>query len=193
MTMGRTEEALRAGRRALELDPLDLPINAHQGWHHLWTREYDRAIDPLRKTIEMAPGFPVAQWYLGLVYEQKRAFREAIAQFENCVRLTGGNPSMVALLGHARAVAGEESEARAILRQLIAESKTRYVPSYPLAAIHAALGERDEALARLARAYDERDSWMDYLGLDPRLDGLRSDPRFAELLRRMDLDRGTAR
>jgi len=187
MTMGRTEESFRAGRRALELDPLDLANNAHQGWHYLSTRNYDRAIEPLQKTIEMDPSFPVAQWYLGLAYEQKGAFQDAIAQFQNCVRITGGRPSMVALLGHAYAAANRRSEAQATLQQLSALSKQRYVPSYPIAVIYAALGQKDEAFAWLERAYDERDSWMDYLGLDPRLDGLRADPRFQDLLRRMNL------
>ena len=94
---------------------------------------------------------------------------------------------MLALLGHAYAAANQKSEARAILQQLSALSKQKYVPPYPVAVIHAALGGKDEALAQLEKAYDERDSWMDYLGLDPRLDGLRSDPRFAGLLRRMNL------
>lgn len=187
MTMGRTQESFRAGRRALELDPLDLANNAHQGWHYLWTRQYDRAIEPLQKTIEMDPNFPVAQWYLGLAYEQMGAFQDAIAQFQNCVRITGGRPSMAALLGHAHAAANRRSEAQAILQQLSALSKQKYVPPYPIAAIYAALGQKNEAFAWLERAYDERDSWMDYLGLDPRLNGLRSDPRFADLLRRMNL------
>ena len=135
----------------------------------------------------MAPSFPVAQWYLGLAYEEKGAFQDAIGQFDNCVRLTGGNPSMLALLGHAYAAANRRSEARTILDRLNEFSKQKYVPAYPVATIYAALGEKDEALARLEKAYDQRDSWMDYLGLDPRLDGLRSDARFADLLRRMNL------
>ena len=94
---------------------------------------------------------------------------------------------MLALLGHAYAAANQVSMARAILQQLSDLSKEKYVPSYPVAVIYAALGEKDEALARLEKAYDERDAWMDYLGLDPRLDGLRSDPRFVNLLRRMNL------
>jgi TolB-like protein/Tfp pilus assembly protein PilF len=187
MTMGRTQESFKAGRRALELDPLDLANNAHQGWHYVFSREYDRAIQPLRQTIEMEPSFPIGQWYLGLAYEQTGAFDEAIRQFENCVRLTGGSPSMVALLGHAYAAANRRSQAQTTIRQLIALSKHKYVPSYPIAVIYAALGEKEEALARLERAYDEHDSWMDYLGLDPRLDSLRSDPRFVNLLRRMNL------
>jgi len=111
----------------------------------------------------------------------------AMRFLQNCVRITRGRPSMVALLGHAYAAANRRSEAQTILRQLNALSKERYVPSYSVAAIYAALGDKEEALARLERAYNERDSWMDYLGLDPRLDSLRSEPRFANLLRRMNL------
>ena len=76
-----------------------------------WTRQYDGAIEPLLKTIEMDTNFPVGQWYLGLAYEQKGAFQDAIAQFQNCVRITAGRPSMLALLGHAYAVANQRSEA----------------------------------------------------------------------------------
>ena len=94
---------------------------------------------------------------------------------------------MTALLGHAYAAANRKSEAQAILQELSALSKQRYVPSYPIAAIYAALGQKEEAFTWLERAYDERDSWMDYLGLDPRIERLRSDPRFADLLRRMNL------
>jgi eukaryotic-like serine/threonine-protein kinase len=187
MTMKRTQESFRTGRQALALDPIDLANNAHQGWYYLWTREYDRAIDPLKKAIELDPTFPVPQWYLGLAFEQTRSYDEAIAQLQNCVRITNGWPSMMALLGHAYAVAGRRAEAQTTLDQLSALSSQRYVPSYSVAAIYAALGQTDQAFTWLERAYDEHDSWMDYLGLDPRLDGLRSDARFADLLRRMKL------
>ena len=102
----------------LELDPVDLPINAHQGWYYIWTREYNLAISPLQTTMQMDPGYPVPQWYLGLAYEQTGAFQDAIAQFQNCVRITSGRPSMVALLGHAYAAANQRREARAILQPL---------------------------------------------------------------------------
>ena len=187
MTMRRTQESFRTGRQALTLDPLDLANNAHQGWYYLWTREYDRAIEPLKKAIELDPTFPVPQWYLGLAYEQTHSYDEAIAQLQNCVRITNGRPSMMALLGHAYAVAGRRAEAQATLDQLNTLSSQRYVPSYSVAAIYAALGQIDQAFIWLERAYDEHDSWMDYLGLDPRLDGLRSDARFADLMRRMKL------
>ena len=187
MTMRRTQESFRTGRLAVNLDPLDLANNAHQGWHYLSTREYDRAIEPLKKAIELDPTFPVPQWYLGLVYEQKGMYQEAIDQFQNCIRITAGRPSMVALLGHAYAAAGRQTEAQATLDQLRALAGQRYVPSYPVAAIYAALGRKDEAFAWLERAYEERDSWMNYLALDPRLDPLRSDARFATLLQRLNV------
>jgi hypothetical protein len=94
---------------------------------------------------------------------------------------------MSALLGHAYAAANRATEAEAILRQLNDVSSGKCVPAYPIAVIHAALGRKEEAIVWLERAFEDHDRWMDYLGLDPRLDGLRSDPRFADLLGRMNL------
>jgi tetratricopeptide (TPR) repeat protein len=187
MSMGRTEESLTMARRALELDPLDLAINSHQGWHHIFIRQSDHAIEPLQKTLEMDPNFSVARWYLGLAYEQQGAYSDAIGQFENVVRLTGGRPSMLALLGHAYAAADRKGDAQSILQRLITLSKEQYVPPYPIATIYAALGQTTDALTWLEKAYEERDSWLNYLGLDPRLDNLRSQPRFVALLKRLNL------
>jgi tetratricopeptide (TPR) repeat protein len=145
------------------------------------------AVGPLRRTIEMNSSFEIPQWYLGLAYEQQGELPQAIAQFQGCVRITGGRPSMMALLGHAYAAANQGSEARSVLRQLSRMSKEMYVPPYPVAAIHAALGEKDEALGLLEKAYEQHDSWMDYLAVDPRLSVLRSDARFSNLLDRMHL------
>jgi len=190
MSMGRVEESLREGQRGLQLDPLDLANNAHQGWHYLSIRQYDESIAPLQTAIELDPTFPIPQYYLGLAQEQRGNLDAAIAQFDNCVRITGGSrPSMLVLLGHAYAAANRQSDAEAILQRLSTLGQTTYVPSYGVAAIYAALGRKDEAFVQLEKAYDERDSWMDYLGLDPRLDALRSDPRFVDLMRRMKLDR----
>jgi Flp pilus assembly protein TadD len=193
MTMGRRAESLAAGRRALELDPMDLANNSHEGWYHFFTRDYARAVEPLQRTIDLDPTFHIGRWYLGIVYEQQRAFDAAIEQFEQSVRLTGDRPSMVALLGHAYAAANRRPQAENILRQLTARSTAQYVAPYPVAAIHVALGDVDEAFAWLERAYVGRDSWMDYIGLDPRLDALRSDSRFTALLQRLHLPAGPAR
>ena len=188
MTMGRVDESLKAGRRAFELDPLDSANNAHQGWHPLFLRQYDQSVEPLEKAIEMDPTSTISKWYLGLAYEQKGAFDQAIAQFEECIRLTNQRPSMVALLGHAYAAANRRNDARAILQKLDALSKERYVAPYPVAAIYAGLGEPDRAMEWLERAFTARDSWLNYVRLDPRMDVLRSDPRFVDLVRRMKFE-----
>lgn len=187
VTLGRTEEALTAGRRALELDPLDLSINAHQGWYYLVVPPYDQAIEPLQKTIEMDSSFALAHWYLGLAYEQQGIFKDAIQEFQKAVNLTDGRASLLALLAHAYAAANKMSEAERMLEQLRRLSKQKYVPSYPIAAIYVALGRKEDAFVRLEKAYDEHDSWLNLLKLDRRLDGLHSDPRFADLLRRVNL------
>src|SRR5262249_44571049 len=152
-------ESLAAGRRALELDPLDLANISHQGWYYLFIRQFDQAVEPLKKTVEAAPWFHIGQWYLGLAYEQQGLLPEAIAQFELAVRLTDQRPSMLALLGHGYAAAKKRSEAEAILRRLTELSKQRYVPAYPIAAIYAALDRRDDAFAWFEKAADERDAW----------------------------------
>src|SRR5262249_55563288 len=149
--------------------------------------QHDQAIEPLRKAIELDPTFAVSQWYLGMAYEDQRAFADAISQFNTAIRLTNRRPSMVALLGHAHAAAGRTKEAEAILNELASPATRTYVPPYPVAVIYAALGQPDEAFAWLEKAYEGRDSWLDYLAVDPRLSPLRSDRRYADLLRRMNL------
>jgi hypothetical protein len=94
---------------------------------------------------------------------------------------------MLALLGHAYAAAGHRREAEAILDELTAASSRTYVSAYPLAIVDVALGRKDEAFALLEKAYTNRDSWLNYVAIDPRLDVLHSDPRFVDLLRRLNL------
>ena len=187
MTMGRTDESLAAGRRALQLDPVDTAANAHQGWHYLWTRSYDQAVPLLQQAIEMYPAFSVNRWYLGMVYEQQGELDKALEQFDYSVRVTSALPSMVALRGHALAMAGRRQDAEAVLDELLAQGQQRYVPPYPIAAIHAALGNHGAAFEWLEKAYVGRDSWLNYVALDPRLDSLRADRRFTDLLHRMKL------
>jgi predicted Zn-dependent protease len=135
----------------------------------------------------MNPNFPLGHWYLGVVDEQRARFDQATVEFQTAVKEAGGNPSMLALLGHVYALAGKTGEAEKILWDLNDLARQRYVPPYPIAAIYVALGRNDDAIAWLQKAFEERDSWMDYLGTDPRMDRLRSDPRFAELLRDLKL------
>jgi tetratricopeptide (TPR) repeat protein len=184
---GRTEESLAESRRALELEPLNLVINVHLGWHYLYARQYDQAIEQFRRTLELDPGFPQAQRYAAWAFLQKGRHAEAIAALRAALGGLGGTPPVEAELGYALAVAGRRAEARAVLEGLSQPSSNRYVSPYSVALVHAGLGERDQALAWLDKAYDERSDYMVYLGLEPMLDSLRSDPRFGALVRRVGL------
>jgi TolB-like protein/DNA-binding winged helix-turn-helix (wHTH) protein/Tfp pilus assembly protein PilF len=189
MARGRVDESLAASLRALDLDPLDLTFNAHLGWHYLYAGQYDRAADQLLKTIELDPQFVNSHFYLGLVYEQQGMNEAAIAQLSKAVAIAGDGrrPAMEAALGHAYAVAGKRTEAQQLLDRLKAEARDRYISPYSIAVLYAGLDDQEEAFAWLNRAYDERDNWLIYLKVEPRLEALRSDARFDDLLRRVGL------
>jgi eukaryotic-like serine/threonine-protein kinase len=187
LAMGRVQESLAESLRALDLDPLDLPITTHLGWHYLYAREYDRAIEQLRKALDMDSRFLPAHLFLGQAYAQKAMYDKATAELQQAVSLSRETPVMVAVLGYAYAMSGKKGEAQIILHKLNALSMQRFVPSQEIATIHTALGEKDQAFEWLRRAYEERYSGLAYLKNDPALDGLRSDPRFADLMRRVGL------
>lgn len=185
--IGRTHESFVESLRALELDPLSLPLNAHLAWHHVNARQYDQAIEQCRKTIEMDPNFPQAHDFLAGAYEQKGMHQETIAEFQKAISLSGNSLHIRAELGHAYAVAGRQQEALKIMDELKRLSKESYISPYDVAMIYVGLGQNDQAFEWLQKAYEERSDWMRYLKVDPRSDPLRSDSRFTELVRRVGL------
>jgi TolB-like protein/DNA-binding winged helix-turn-helix (wHTH) protein/Tfp pilus assembly protein PilF len=187
LVLGRTDESLAESKRALELEPLHLVIGVHLGWHYLYARRYDQAIEQFRKTLELDPAFPNAQRYAAWAYLQKGLHQEAITSLRAALRQLGRDPGVEGELGHALGVAGRRAEALAMLEGLRQLSSTRYVSPFSVALVHAGLGDRDQALAWLEKAYVERSDYMVYLSREPMLDGLRSDPRFAALVRRVGL------
>jgi len=187
LVLGRTEESLAESQRALELEPLHLVINLHLGWHYYYSRQYDQAIEQAHKALELDPAFPQAQRFVAWAYLQKGMRQEAITSLRAALRQLGRNPTVEGDLGHALAVAGRRDEALAVLEGLRQLSSTRYVSPYSVALVHAGLGDRDQAFAWLDKAYADRSDYMPYLKLEPMLDGLRSDPRFAALVRRVGL------
>jgi TolB-like protein/DNA-binding winged helix-turn-helix (wHTH) protein len=187
LVLGRREESLAESKRALELEPLHLVINLHLGWHYYYSRQYDQAIEQAHKALELDPAFPQAQRFVAWSYLQRGRHREAIAALRAALSAVGRNPTVEGELGHALAVAGRRAEALAVLEGLRQLSSTRYVSPYSVALVHAGLGDRDQALAWLDKAYVDRSDYMPYLKLEPMLDGLRSDPRFAALVRRVGL------
>src|SRR5713226_8847351 len=185
--LGRHEEALAEIKRAQQLDPLSLIINAVSGRILLYAGRDDLAIEQLRKTLEIDPNFAHAHQFLGYAYVRKGMFGEAIAEFQRAITLSPNFTQYQAGLGHAYARAGKSAEARKLLSELKEHSKRRYVSWCDFAAIYAGLGEKDQAFACLERAYAQRDARLVELKVDARLDPLRADPRFKDLLRRVGL------
>jgi TolB-like protein/DNA-binding winged helix-turn-helix (wHTH) protein/Tfp pilus assembly protein PilF len=184
--MGQPEEAIAEYKRARELDPLSLDINAQFGRVYRDARRYDEAVDQCRKTLELDPNFTMAHWCLGLAYVGKKMYTDAIREFQKA-RAAGGCPCELAGLGYAYAVADNRDEALSILRQMKTQSQQSYPFSCLIAEVYAGLGDKDRAFEWLNRAYKERDGQLTSLGFDPFFDSLRSDPRFADLVRRMGL------
>ena len=182
--LGRHEEAIVQVKRAQKLDPLSLIINDDVGWVLFLARKYDQAIKQYQKTLNMDPNFLPALHEIGLVYEQKGMFEKAISAFQKMASLSGDEWN--ASLAHAYALSGNGNQARKILAELIKLSQEEYVPPYEIATVYIGLEEKDEAFSWLENAYNERASLLLWINVHPRFDLLRSDPRFQDLLRRMN-------
>ena len=187
--MGRPDESLAERKKALELDPLSLAINSELGLAFYFARDYDKAIEQFKKTLELDPNFPLATDQLPTAYAQKGMYDQAIAGFQKGTMLRGDAEwsSPMSGLGHVYAVSGKKAEARAVLDELKQRSRQEYVPADSIALVYAGLGEKDQAFTWLEKAYEEHAFKLAWLKVDPYWDNLRSDPRFADLLRRVGL------
>ena len=186
MAMGTFEEAAAELKRAQQLDPLSLSINASAGLPFYWSRRYDEAIEQFRRTLELDLGFPLAHVLLGQAYAQKGMYDEAIAELSRASELDP-TPRARAILAYTLAVAGRKDEAARILSELEELANQKYVSPYFKALIYTALGEQDRAFEWLEKAYEERSEWLVWLKVDPKLDSLRSAPRFTALVQRVGL------
>ena len=184
---GQPTEALTEIKRAEKLDPLSLLIKTDKGSVLYYARQPDEAISVLRETIDMDPNFAIAHFFLGQAYELKGMFSQAIAESQKGAAVVGGSPARGETLGHAYAMAGRKSEARKEVAELERRSRREYVSPYHIALVHLALGDKERAFAWLEKAYQDRYWMMAFLKVDPRLDPLRSDPRYTDLLRRSGL------
>lgn len=184
--MGRHTEAIREAESARELDPLSLIIVAGLGMRFYYARRYDQAMTILWKTLEMERNFSRAYEYLGRIFNASGNHEQAIANYLTGIRLSDKNPSLVSGLACAYALGDRRADAVELLEELEEMSNRRYVPPYLIAAIYARLAEGKQAFDFLERGYQQHDTWLAWLNVDPALDSLRSDPRFQDLVRRMD-------
>ena len=180
---GRFPESLAACRQTLELDPLNPLMHAHLAWHYYMAREFDDALAQSEHVIRMEPSFHWGHFFAGWALERLGRNDEAIAALREAVRCSSNSPVMLAGLGHALAVARDKRGALQVVQQLNEIRGRRGLFAYEIGIIHAALGELDQAFKWFTRAVQERSGWIAYLSVDSRLDAVRRDPRFRNLVR----------
>jgi len=182
----RFDESITEIRRAEELDPLSSVIITEVGACLLLARRYDEATAQFKKTAALDPGFYYVHVYLGWVFNAKGMYREAIDEFRKALEMNK-DPTATAFLALSLAKSGQRDEAKKLLEELKSESSRRYVSAYCFAIAHLALGEKDEVFAWLEKDIAERSTWNLVYGVTPELDELRDDPRFKDMLKRLNL------
>lgn len=185
--MEQHSEAIAHIKRAQEIEgPLSLSIKTDVGEIYCWARRYDNAIEQLQDVIKIEPDFAIARNILGMTYLQKGQLKEAVAELETARRLDN-SPRIISSLGYAYGVSGQHEKARKIIEELKVLSKQRYISSFAIAIIYAGIGEEENALTLLEKAYDEHSDTMVILKGYPWLGSLRANPRFAKLQQRIGL------
>jgi serine/threonine protein kinase/tetratricopeptide (TPR) repeat protein len=183
VSLGRTDEALAQLERARELDPLSGILQAQIARAYVYGRRSERAIEEARK----ASSFPTALARLGLAYEQKGLIKQATEAFQKAADLSGYNPFGLYYGGMAQALAGHRPEARRTIEEMKAMAAQRYVPPAYAAYIFTELHEIDSAFERLESSFDDHSFELVFLRVNSAWDPLRADPRFTDLLRRLNL------
>jgi len=183
--MQRPNEARAQIERALQLDPLSLSINSDVGFQMVYSYQYDAAIEQLKKTLQMNPKFPLAHLWLGRAYQAKGMFDQAMVEYQATDSALPDWPVTIAGIGNLQGYAKKDADARLTLARLDNMSKTKYVTPYGVALVYAGMGDKDQAFHWLEKAFDDRANWLVWLRFDPRWDSIRSDPRYADLVRRI--------
>jgi TolB-like protein/DNA-binding winged helix-turn-helix (wHTH) protein/Tfp pilus assembly protein PilF len=185
---GRLREAIAETKLTLELDPLSLDTNDTLGLEFFLARQYDQAIEQEGKVLELDPNFIDAYYFRGLAYIQKSMRKEAMEEFEKGAAISPGNTVALTGLGYGYGVTGRKAEAQRVLDKLNELSKHEYVSAVWRAKIYAGLEEKRKAFEWLEKAYEDRSIVsVGFIKTNPMFDPLRSDPRFADLLRRTNL------
>jgi len=187
LVMGRPEEAIAEERIAVELDPLSAGLNARLGAKLALRGDYDRALEQLQKALEFDPNLVFTNMALARTYSRKGMYKEGLATCQKVVSLCGRSPVGRALSSLILAIAGKTDEVQKILSELKGYGKLDSRSLILLAETYSVMGEKTEAFEFLDVAYQERGSWLVFLGAYPGFSNIRTDPRYADLLRRMGL------
>jgi TolB-like protein/Tfp pilus assembly protein PilF len=191
--LGRHEEAIKEILRARELDPLSPRINANVGYILYFAREYERALEELKKSIELFPEHLANYAITGRVYAKMGRYGEAISSYEHLYEhlyeLLGVRGGLSTRLAYIYSLSGKRGEAQKKLSNIIEYSKQNFVPPISIARVYVGLGEKEEAFFWLEKGYSQNDARLIYLKIDPTFDPLRSDPRYTQLLRKIGLEK----
>ena len=184
--VGRHDEAIRQGTQALELDPLTIPFKGNLGRLYINARQYDRAIEYLRRVRDLEPNTSVVRVVLGVAYVHRGLYEEGIAEIREGLGRRGSGAELLNL-AWAYAMAGRKNEAIKILELFKRQTSGGSISKVQFAQVYTALGDKDHAFAWLEKAYEEHSDALGILKVDPAFDGLRTDLRFEDLLRRVGL------
>jgi len=186
-SIGRSEETLEVAKGALDLDPASPAVSHSLAVQLYLARKFDRAIEQAHDTLEMDANFAISYAVLGEVYLSKGMYREGLSALEKYSALSRSGAASLALLGYSHARLGERKESLQVIEALKAASKQSFVPALFVALVYAGLEDKDQAFTWLEKAYEERFNRLAYLKVEALWHPLRSDPRFADLLRRVGI------
>lgn len=185
--LGRTDESLERLNRALELEPASPITNAIMVTALVYARQYDKAVAQAQKTVELDPNFQIGHFWLITANLTAGRTKEAGAAVNDVMTQFGNRPPHLYCQALTHAIAGDRTAAEASLVKLREAEKHEYVRKVWAATVYAALGDKNAAFAELERAKTEKDAFLPRIKSDPFFDPLRDDPRYRDLLRRMDL------
>jgi serine/threonine protein kinase/Flp pilus assembly protein TadD len=184
---GRHDQAIASAKRAQQLDPTSLLNSSDVGWELYLARRYDEAVVQLEKTLDMDSNFFPAHNWLAQAYLAKSMYQRATEEAQKSAILSKGDTDAMTALATSYAASGNTRAAITVLRTLQAASGSRYISNWDTAAILTSLNDREAAFKSLQKAYEDHDYRLPFLSSDSRFDRLHSDPRYADLLRRMGL------
>ncbi len=183
--LGRFDDAIAEVNKALKLDPLSTENYMMLAWTNYLKHDYDSVVAAGHKALQIEPDFMPAHWCIAAAYLSQGRYPEAIASFQKTADLSNNDALALQGLASAYARSGNRAAALRVIDQMQQKSKRQYVAPLNLALAYGDLGDKDQAFAWLDKAYDDHSEYLMWLNYDPRFDSLRSDPRFAELAKRV--------